>query len=128
MKSIVLIMSLISIFAFGGCKKTGTVSFCEGAENDGKGVKCGTVFTPGDITLLFTVKEAFGTDSIVAKVYNVNDGNNKSEMERTVKVNPDDTTGRADLELYDEGSFKVVFEKRGEIISEGMVEIVDSIK
>lgn len=128
MRNSIIILSFISLIAFGGCKKGGTVSFCEGADNEGKGVKCGTVFTPGDITLLFKVKEAFGTDSVTVKVFNINDGTNKSVIDRAVKVEPDETAGRADLEMYDEGSFKVVFEKKGEIISEGMVEIVDSVK
>jgi hypothetical protein len=127
MKKFLVLMGILSISAFGGCKKGGTVSFCEGADNEGKGVKCGTVFMPGDMTIVFSAKEAFGTDSVTAKMYNINDVGGKSVMERPVKVNPDETTGRADIEMYDEGSFKLVIEKKGEIISEGMIEIIDSI-
>jgi hypothetical protein len=128
MKHGLFVFCSIILFTAAGCKKNGTVSFCEGADKDGKGVKCGTVFTPGDITLLFTTKAAFETDSVVIKVYNMNDGDKKSEQERIVKVSPDEATGRADLEMYDEGKFRVIVEKKGEIVSEGEVELVDQLK
>jgi hypothetical protein len=128
MKHRLTVLFMIIFFTVTGCKKSGTVSFCEGADKDGNGVKCGSVFTPGDITLLFTTKAAFETDSVVVKVYNMNDGDKKSEQERNVKVSPDETTGRADLEMYDEGKFRVVVEKKGEIVSEGEIELVDQLK
>jgi hypothetical protein len=128
MKHRLAVLCMILLISGTGCKKSGTVSFCEGADTDGKGVKCGSVFTPGDITLLFNTKAAFETDSVVIKVYNMNDGDKKSEQERIVKVSPDETTGRADLEMYDEGKFRVIVEKKGEIVSEGEVELVDQLK
>ena len=118
---------LIAVCGISGCKPKGVVSFCEGVDADGKGVNCGTVFTTGDMTAVFNAKSAFGTDTLEMKIFNVNDGSRKASMEKTVTVNPDDSTGKADLDIYDEGTFRVVFQKHGgDVVSEGTIEIVDT--
>jgi hypothetical protein len=114
--------------SFSSCKKKGVVSFCEGVDQDGKGVNCGSVFSTGDLTAVFNTKSSFDTDSLAVKVYNKNDGSRKSIFELTTKVNPDDTIGHFQLELYDEGVFRVVVEKHGELLSEGDIEVVEAPK
>ncbi|HEY1406357.1 MAG TPA: hypothetical protein VF857_07095 [Spirochaetota bacterium] len=122
--SVIVILLLVSI---SSCAKKGTVSFCEGVDDAGKGINCGKVFTTGDLAVVFTAKEAFGTDALTVKVYNTDDGDRKPELTRTASVDPEKDAGHAEVEFYDEGRFRVVVEKRGELVSEGSVEIIDSI-
>ena len=128
MKKIILTVCLISCMcAVSGCKKKGVVTFCEGEDESGKGVNCGTVFTTGDLTAIFNSKSAFGTDNLELKIYNINDGSRKAFNEMNVPANSDATEGKAFLEMYDEGTFRVVLQKHdGEVVSEGNIEIVDT--
>ena len=116
-----------SVFCAAGCKKKGVVSFCEGVDKEGKGVNCGTEFSTGDMNAVFNARSAFGTDILEMKIYNVNDSSRKPVSTVEVKVKPDDSDGAADLEMYDEGVFRVEVRKHGgDVISEGQVEIVDT--
>ncbi|MGL4370442.1 MAG: hypothetical protein ACRCUT_12345 [Spirochaetota bacterium] len=126
-KNVIAIGGLCLLFTVCSCSKKGTVSFCEGVDADGKGVNCGTVFTTGDLTAVFNAKDSFGTDSLEVKIFNTQDGGRKPFLERAVSVNPDSTEGKADLDLYDEGTFSVTVRKHsGDIVSQGQVEIIDS--
>ena len=125
-RKICFFICLCSLF-FAACSKKGTVSFCEGVDADGKGVNCGSVFTTGDLTAVFDAKNSFATDTLEIKIYNTKDGSRKPFLSSTAAVNPDDSKGKADLELYDEGTFRVVVQKHdGETVSEGQIEIIDS--
>ena len=118
---------LFCALSFASCAKKGSVSFCEGIDSKGKGVKCGKVFTTGDLTIVFNAKDDFGTDDLTVKVFNIDAGDRNPKLVRHAKVKPDENTGHADLDLYDEGRFRVVVEKRGEAVSSGEIEIIDSI-
>jgi hypothetical protein len=109
------------------CSKKGDMSFCEGVDTDGKGINCGKVFSTGDLTAVFEVKDNFGTDTLTLKVFNEADGDRKPEQTVSVKVKSDENKGRAELEMYDEGQFNVVIEKKGEPVAEGKIEIIDSV-
>ena len=127
MKRILICVLASAVFCAAGCKKKGTVSFCEGVDKEGKGVNCGTVFSTGDMTAVFNSRSAFGTDALEMKIFNVNDSSRKPVSTEEVKVNPDDSEGNADLEMYDEGVFRVELRKHGgDVVSEGQVEIVDT--
>ena len=126
-KLVSIVIAFLFICGISGCKKKGVVSFCEGVDTSGSGVNCGTVFTTGDLTAVFNAKSPFGTDTLEMKIFNDKDGSRKASLEKTVTVNSDNTTGKADLEIYDEGTFHVVLQKHGgEIVSEGTVEIADT--
>jgi hypothetical protein len=125
-RSLLLFFITILCVSFTACKKKGVVFFCEGLDQEGKGVKCGTVFSTGDLTAVFNSKSSFDTDTLAVKIFNKNDGSRKSIFESSAKVNPDDETGHIELEMYDEGNFHITVEKRGEIISEGDIEIVEA--
>ena len=127
-RSFLLIVISIMCISFTACKKKGVVSFCEGVDQNGKGVKCGSVFSTGDLTAVFDAKSSFDTDSLSVKIYNKNDGSRKNISEIFAKVKPEESTGQIELELYDEGIFHIIVEKRGEIISEGDIEVVDAPK
>jgi hypothetical protein len=115
------------VFFAAGCKKKGTVSFCEGVDKGGKGVNCGTEFSTGDMTAVFNSRSAFDTDSLEMKIFNAHDASRKPAATIAVKVNPSDRDGHVDLEMYDEGVFRVEVRKHGgEVVSEGQVEIVDT--
>ena len=127
MKNILVIIAAASLLFAAGCKKKGTVSFCEGVNADGKGVNCGTEFSTGDMNAVFDAPSAFGTDALELKIYNVNDASRKPVKIVEVKVDPDARRGSADLEMYDEGVFRAeVSAHGGEVVSEGQVEIVDT--
>jgi hypothetical protein len=113
--------------SFAGCSKKGTVTFCEGVDQKEKGTGCGTVFTTGDLTALFTTRSALGVDTVTVKIFNLDDSSRKPQMTRSATVKPDQKNGRVELELYDEGRFRVVIERRGEVVAEGDIEIIDSV-
>jgi hypothetical protein len=117
----------VLIFMTAACSKKGDVSFCEGIDADGKGINCGKVFSTGDLTAVFEAKDDFGTDTLSLKVFNEADGDRKPEQTVSVKVKSDESKGRAELEMYDEGQFHVVIEKKGEPVAEGKIEIIDSV-
>lgn len=127
-RSLLLILISMMFISFTACKKKDVVSFCEGVDQQGKGVKCGSVFTTGDLTAVFNAKYSFDTDAVSVKIFNKNDGSRKSIFESSAKVNPDDNTGHIELSLYDEGIFHISVEKRGTVISEGDIEIVEALK
>ena len=118
---------IVFVFCAAGCTKKGTVSFCEGLDKKGKGVNCGSEFSTGDLTAVFNSRSAFETDSLEMKIFNAQDASRKPAASIAVKVNPSDRDGHVDLEMYDEGVFRVEVRKHGgEIVSEGKVEIVDT--
>jgi hypothetical protein len=127
-KKIAIIITLsAAAFCMSGCQGKGTVSFCEGVDQNGKGVNCGQVFSTGDMTAVFKARTAFGTDSVDLRIFNVSDASRKPVYEKSVTVGTDSREGKADLEMYDEGSFRVEVKKHGgDVVSEGTVEIVDT--
>lgn len=126
-RSIITISAIFCALSLSSCAKKGEVTFCEGIDSEGKGVNCGKVFTSGDLTIVFNSKDAFGTDSLTVNVYNIDAGDRKPKLVRHAKVKPEENVGHVDIDLYDEGRFRVVVEKRGETVSSGDIEIIDSI-
>lgn len=128
MKNIFIAVCVFSLaFCAAGCKKKGVVSFCEGVDKDGKGVNCGTVFSTGDMTAVFNSRSSFGSDTVDVKIFNVNDNSRKPAARMEAKVSAESSEGSADIEMYDEGNFRVeVRRHNGDLLSEGTIEIVDT--
>ncbi len=126
MKKYFIALIIITVVT-AGCSKKGKIDFCENVDREGKGISCGTVFTTGDISILINAKDNFGTDTIVLKVYNTAETNNKSVLTRDVKVDPAVRSTYAEIPMYDEGVFRIVAEVKGNIVAEGSVELADSI-
>jgi len=127
-KNLAVFAILIVVLAGLACKKTDAVQFCEGVNTDGTGVRCGKVFTTGDLAVRFQHSSAFGTETVRMKFYDVNSGSKLPVETRSVEVKADSNTVITDLSLYDEGLYKIVFETpAGDSLGEGTIEIVDNI-
>ncbi|TAL38899.1 MAG: hypothetical protein EPN93_03470 [Spirochaetes bacterium] len=121
------IAALVTIFALGGCKSNKALSFCEGVSQEGKGVKCGTVFTTGDVTAVIEIKDNFEVEKLDVKVYEQK--KNKDELVETVTLNvaQDKKSANLNLSFYNEGRYRVeVRGKEGKAIAENALEVTDS--
>ncbi len=121
------LLILLLITGAAGCKKKDAVVFCEGTDKQNKGVKCGSVFTTGDITIIAETERPFNTDTLYVKLIDSKDGDALPESIVEIKVDPAATKLRADISIYDESDYRVVVEtKDRKSIAEGSVKIVEN--
>lgn len=119
--------ALILCAAFSGCKPPKTVEFCEGVSPKGEGMKCGTVFTTGELTAIVKAEKAFGVDSLNLKVYALEAKSTEPVESLLVKVKPEEKTAPVNLPLYNEGKYRVrVTTAEGNTVAEGELEVVDT--
>ncbi|MBN1500369.1 MAG: hypothetical protein JW982_09440 [Spirochaetes bacterium] len=110
------------------CKQKGIVQFCEGTDKDGKPVKCGSVFTSGDITLILESKDPFASEKLRVKIFNEDSGSAKPEETKFLEVEPSSKTARIDLSMYNPGNYRVTAENMdGKILTQGKVQIINDI-
>lgn len=128
MKNILTTLILLAVLmSLGGCKKKETLLFCEGTTPDMKGVKCGTVFTAGDLTLLIKSGDNFETDKLTAVVYDLKEYREEQARTFSIDVKPEEQTATAPLSLYAEGKYRLrIYGKDKKNVAEGEVEIVDT--
>lgn len=124
MKSMIY-FALTFIILSWGCGKSKDVQFCEGVSRKGEGVKCGTVFDEGTISVLVRSREQWGVKQIKLQIYELR--KNKYEKLETVyaDVNPDKDYAHINISLYNEGKYKVKIFKSGTAIAEGDISIVE---
>ncbi len=122
----VLIVSLIFCLVFIiSCKAKKPVEFCEGMNPDGKGDKCGIKFESGEMTLIFTAKEPFETDSLTLIKKKLQGKHYEDYGTESCNVRPDDKKMVIPLALYQAGKYHIEIMKGDDRIGEGDVEIVD---
>jgi hypothetical protein len=122
-----ILMLVLILLVSTGCKKKDGVVFCEGTDKSGSGVKCGSVFTTGDITVVASTDKPFNTDTVYVKLYDTKDGDALPESIIDVKVDPASMQLRADLSIYDESDYKVVIENKDrKPLAEGTVKIIEN--
>lgn len=107
------------------CGKESPVKFCEGVSPEGSGVNCGTVFSPGDMTVLFESDTPFETDILTLKIAEKEDGKEIPLSATRIEVTPEEKSGESTIGLYRAGTFLVQIEKAGSVIAEGTITIED---
>ena len=118
---------IFALFMISGCKNDQGVKFCEGVNTDGEGVKCGSVFSAGDLLLLVNVKEEFGADKLTLNIYEKKKFKNEVFETMTLDVKPEEMKASADIRLYKEGEYVVdVLGKDNAAIARGEVKIVET--
>jgi hypothetical protein len=124
MKKVCLIILLL---LNSGCKDNQTVKFCEGLDTGGEGVKCGSVFSAGDLMVLINVKEEFGADKLTVNIYEKKKFKNELFGNITINVKPEEKRAGTDIRLYKEGEYIVdVLGKDKSAIARGEVKIAET--
>lgn len=121
MKKGLIVLLVVSVLV--SCGKEETIKFCEGMDQEGQGVNCGTKFETGDLTAVIKVKEPFGVTKLTVRVLDTRRDNAVIETV-TVNVKEEDLTASANLRLYNSGVFNVEVLKDKNVISQGKVEMV----
>ena len=115
---------LILILITTGCSKKEGIQFCEGIDNNGKGVACGKKFTTGDLTAVISQNKTDGSDLSI-KVISTGPVETvintfKIEIEREKPV------VSFNLPLYNAGSFRIEAFSNDIKTAEGTIEIIDT--
>lgn len=124
MRKIIILLSIFIIIS--GCKAKKTIQFCEGVSTTGEGVKCGEIFSAGELTALIKIETPFNINKINVDIYKK--GKYKSEKidSLTVEVKPDENSAKTNFYFYDEGDFTVeVLGQEKKKIAEGSIKIVE---
>ncbi len=115
---------LILLVFFAGCSKETTMKFCEGVTPEGNGVNCGSKFSTGELTALFSSEQPFGTETLSIHIRDARKEKQNTEEKRSLTVNPAEKRATANLSFYNPGNYRVDIQKNGETISSGTVEII----
>ncbi|HON76882.1 MAG TPA: hypothetical protein PK544_00205 [Spirochaetota bacterium] len=110
-----------------GCTKHEALSFCEGVNPKGEGVRCGTKFTTGDLTAVVALQETADIDGL--KLVVLKKTQFKSEAISTLKLQTgaEKKAATATLSLYNEGTYTVrVIGKNNSVIAEKSLTIIDT--
>ncbi len=122
-----MLVSIMCLAALSGCKSHKALSFCEGVTQEGKGVKCGSAFTTGDVTAVIEIKDNFEVEKLEVKVFEQKKHKDEIVETITLPVAQDKKSANLNLAFYNEGKFRVeVRGKEGKVIAENSVEITDS--
>ena len=106
MKKYILFLLLIVIL--GGCAKTDAIQFCEGVTPKGKLIKCGSVFSAGDVTVHIKNNKNFGNNSITIELKKLKNKKEKKMKSITHTVKSTDSTTYFNLPLYNSGVYKLI--------------------
>ncbi len=118
---------IFALLVVTGCKSDQGVKFCEGVDNEGRGVNCGSVFSAGDLLMLVNVKEEFGADKLTMNIYEKKKFKNEVFETRTLEVKPEEVKTGADIRLYKEGEYVIdILGKDNAAIARGEVRIVET--
>ena len=123
MKKIILISILCLAVA---CGKQKAMQFCEGTNKDGEGVRCGTKFEAGDLTMLVRSDRPFESASIKVDIYQIDGKHDEKIDSLEVQTRPEETQKAVPLSLYQGGKFRVKARKGDEILAEGEIEIIEN--
>lgn len=115
----------MSAFLLTSCSNDNQISFCEGMDEEGNGVKCGEKFTTGELTAIINYKKPFNSEKLEIKISKISG----SELIKTdsldVKIKGDETKKSFNLQMYNAGTFKVDACIKNEIISTGTISLQD---
>lgn len=126
MKKILVCLTVV-LCLFPGCKKAQSIYFCEGVNDKGEQVNCGTVFSTGELTAVIKSRKNFETDRISVNICRVEEGSEQSAATMELDVKPDAATANATLPFYNTGLYRVrVIGKDKEKLAEGDIEISDN--
>ncbi len=107
------------------CSKDNQISFCEGTDLNGKGVKCGKKFYSGDMTGIINYKKPFESDKINI-IISKTSGNSSMKVDSfTLDVKENEEKAVFNLPMYNEGAFTIDAVLKGKKISTGTLTIVE---
>ncbi|MFA5519582.1 MAG: hypothetical protein WDA74_10045 [Spirochaetota bacterium] len=117
---------LILLLIITGCSKKESIQFCEGVDNNGKGVACGKKFTTGDLTAVILKNETEANNLISIKVINTS-GNVETVINTfNVEVEEGKPAISFNLPFYNAGTFRVEAFSNDKKTAEGTIEIIDT--
>ena len=117
--------ALILLIIATGCSKNEGIQFCEGVDNNGKGVACGKKFTTGDLTAVIPQNEAETSDLFI-KVINTSSPGEAVTNTFKIEIEKEKPVVSFNLPLYNEGTFRIEAFSNDKKTAEGTVEIVDT--
>lgn len=130
MKGIYLYFFSLYIFIcmlVSGCSKKELVSFCEGVNPQGEGVRCGSKFTTGDLTAVVSLKENADIEGWSLVVLNKKQFKSEAIMTLGLETGAEKKAATATLSLYNEGTYIIrVVGKNNSVISERTLTIIDT--
>lgn len=123
MKAIYTMLILLLITT--GCSKKEGIQFCEGVDNNGKGVACGKKFTTGDLTAVISQN---GTESSTLSIKIINTSGPGEIITDTFKIEieREKPVVSFNLPLYNAGVFRIEAFTNDKKTAEGTIEIVDT--
>jgi hypothetical protein len=124
MKAIYALLILLLITT--GCSKKEGIQFCEGIDNNGKGVACGKKFTTGDLTAVILKNETEESSLISIKVINTSGTVETIINTFNVEIEGERPSVSFNLPLYNAGTFRVEAYSNDKKTAEGTIEIIDT--
>jgi hypothetical protein len=123
MKGIYTLLILLLITT--GCSKTEGIRFCEGVDNNGKGVSCGKKFTTGDVTAVMERGDETGS-TLTVKITDTTDGAGTAANIIKIEAEGDNPYISFNLSLYSEGIFRIEAFFDDQKAAEGTIEVIDT--
>lgn len=118
-----------TILFLNSCSKEGNIQFCEGTDKENNPVKCGSVFTTGDLTIIINSAKAFNTEKITVKVYDTASEKPAPLKREFLTVEPTAKFARFDTNFINPGNYCFIAEKSdGEVVSKGTLKVIDDIE
>lgn len=117
---------LILLLIITGCSKKESIQFCEGVDNNGKGVACGKKFTTGDLTAVILKNETEESSLISIKVINTSGTVETIINTFNVEIEGERPSVSFNLPLYNAGTFRVEAYSNDKKTAEGTIEIIDT--
>lgn len=124
MKAIYALLILLLITT--GCSKKEGIQFCEGIDNNGKGVSCGKKFTTGDLTAVILKNKTVENGLISIKVINTSGAAETIVNTFKVEIEEEKPVVSFNLPLYNAGTFRVEAFSNDKKTAEGTIEIIDT--
>jgi len=124
MKTIITALAILILLT--GCSKKEGIIFCEGVDNNGKGVSCGKKFTTGEVTALIDYKNSFEADNLSIKIVSTSGSSETVINTIRIEVEREKSTASFNLPLYNEGAYRIEALKDDAKIAEGNLEVVDT--
>ena len=117
--------TLILLLITTGCSKKDGIQFCEGVDNNGKGVACGKKFTTGDLTAVISENET-GTSDLFIKIIEVSAPGETVTNSFKIEIEGEKPLVSFNLPLYNAGTFRIEAFSNDKKTAEGTIEIVDT--
>ncbi len=119
-----LIMPLV-LALITGCSKKKEILFCEGVTPEGEGVKCGSTFSTGDLSLLYKRERNFEAEGLTVQIYELKEERREKVESISVPVKPDAKSMTALLSLYNAGTYEIQVKSADAVLAIEKLVIVD---